>query len=112
MIFDMAFQLIDGCDYITCTSGEQCAAYLVSTTRYLSTKSQFNCAVYSDGRRPRDARCAERLWGIPWTEYTELGKKSPALPLREEFGRHLLQIHSITGAKAEDIINLFPTPKR
>ncbi|KAL5112219.1 Crossover junction endonuclease MUS81 [Taenia crassiceps] len=104
-------QLIDGCEFVTCTTGEQCAAYLTSMTRLLIAKSQFDCAVYSDGRRPQEAFGGPRLWGIPWTEYVNLGKKSPALPLREQFGRHLLQIHSITGPKAEDIVTLFPTPK-
>ncbi|VDM23792.1 unnamed protein product [Hydatigera taeniaeformis] len=104
-------QLIDGCDFVTCTSGEQCAAYIASMTRFLITKSQYNCDVYSDGRRPWEAFGDARLWGIPWTEYINLGKKSPALPLRDQFGRHLLQIHSISGSKAEDIIALFPTPK-
>ncbi|KAL5970143.1 Crossover junction endonuclease MUS81, partial [Taenia solium] len=104
-------QLIDGCDFVTCTSSEQCAVYLASMTRLLITKSQFNCAVYSDGRRPREAFGGARLWGIPWTEYVNLGKKSPALPLREQFGRHLLQVNSITGSKAEDIVTVFPTPK-
>ncbi|CDS35993.1 crossover junction endonuclease mus81 [Echinococcus multilocularis] len=104
-------QLIDECDFVTCTSGEQCVAYLASVTRLLITKSQFNCAVYSDGRRPQESFGGDRLWGIPWTEYLNLGRKSPTLPLREQFGRHLLQIHSITGSKAEDIVGLFPTPK-
>ncbi|VDK34292.1 unnamed protein product [Taenia asiatica] len=109
-------QLIDGCDFVTCTSSEQCAVYLASMTRLLINKSQpmilqFNCAVYSDGRRPREAFGGARLWGIPWTEYVNLGKKSPALPLREQFGRHLLQVNSITGSKAEYIVTVFPTPK-
>lgn len=33
-------QLIDECDFVTCTSGEQCVAYLASVTRLLITKSQ------------------------------------------------------------------------
>ncbi len=67
--------------------------------------------IYSDGGRPGKLQ-AERLWGIPWTEFATVGKKSPVLPLREEFGRHILQIHSITGPKAGEIVNAFPTPKR
>lgn len=73
---------------------------------------QFDLAVYRGGRRPKDdSHHVEGLWGIPWSEYVDLGKKSPALPLREQFGLHLLQIHSITGAKARDIVSVFPTPR-
>uniref|UniRef100_A0A5K3FE98 Crossover junction endonuclease MUS81 n=1 Tax=Mesocestoides corti TaxID=53468 RepID=A0A5K3FE98_MESCO len=105
-------QLIDGFDFINCSNGEQSVAYLASLTRWLHAKSRFDCAVYSDGRRPLSptAGC-NRLWGIPWTQFAAIGKKSPVLPLREQFGLHLLQIHSITGPKAEEIVNAFPTPK-
>nr|CDS28316.1 RNA polymerase associated protein RTF1 [Hymenolepis microstoma] len=106
-------ELVDGCDVVTCSNSDQCTAYLTSLTNFLTKDSKkYDLAVYSGGRRPKkDPHSVEGLWGIPWSEYVDIGKKSPELPLREQFGLHLLQIHSITGAKAKDIVSLFPTPR-
>ncbi|VDO04733.1 unnamed protein product [Rodentolepis nana] len=107
-------ELVDGCDVVTCSNSDQCTAYLTSLTNFLTNESKkCDLAVYSGGRRPqKDPSSVDGLWGIPWLEYVDMGKKSPELPLREQFGLHLLQIHSITGAKAKDIVSLFPTPRR
>ncbi len=68
--------------------------------------------VYFDGARPTDSDKQQTLWGIPWSEFADVGKKSPVLPLREEFGRHLLQVHSVSGSKADELLSAFPTPYR
>ncbi|KAM3186606.1 hypothetical protein ACTXT7_004019 [Hymenolepis weldensis] len=106
-------ELVDGCDVVTCSNSDQCTAYLTSLTNFLTSESKkYDLAVYSGGRRPKeDPHNIEGLWGIPWSEYVDIGKKSPVLAMREQFGLHLLQIHSITGVKAKGIVSLFPTPR-
>ncbi|KAL7063150.1 hypothetical protein AAHC03_0986 [Spirometra sp. Aus1] len=102
-------QLIDGCEAVTFSNGSQCAEYLAALSRNFLSKAVFDLTVYCGGRKPNSPNL-DRLWGIPWDEFASKSKKSPVLSLQEEFGRHLLQIHTMTGPKAANILSAYPTP--
>ncbi|VDN09169.1 unnamed protein product [Dibothriocephalus latus] len=102
-------QLIDGCEAVNFSNGSQCVEYLAALSRTFWSKTVFDLAVYCGGCKPRSPNL-DRLWGIPWDEFASKSKKSPVLSLREEFGRHLLQIHTMTGPKAANILSAYPTP--
>uniref|UniRef100_A0A0X3NMN3 Crossover junction endonuclease MUS81 n=3 Tax=Schistocephalus solidus TaxID=70667 RepID=A0A0X3NMN3_SCHSO len=102
-------QLIDGCEAVNFSNGSQCAEYLAALSRTLLSKAVFDLTVYYGDSKPNNPNL-DRLWGIPWDEFSFKSKKSPVLSLREEFGRHLLQIHTMTGPKAANILSAYPTP--
>ncbi|VDM00137.1 unnamed protein product [Schistocephalus solidus] len=104
-------KLIDGCEAVNFSNGSQCAEYLAALSRTLLSKAVFDLTVYYGDSKPNNPNL-DRLWGIPWDEFSFKSKKSPVLSLREEFGRHLLQIHTMTGPKAANILSAYPTPIR